>query len=154
AWRARATRSALSMLREPAMSLVEVTSSWGAIAGAWGILVHGGAGDVKEERRPRHVEGCRIAAAAGAEILVAGGSALDAAQRAVEVLEDDPCFNAGTGACLNVDGEIELDAALMEGSALRAGGVCALPPFKNPIAIARAVLEDARHVLYAAEGAE
>ena len=68
-------------------------------------------------------------------------------------LEDDPSFNAGTGACLNADGLIELDACIMEGTGLRAGAVCALPPFTNPIAIARAVLDDGKHVLYAGEGA-
>jgi beta-aspartyl-peptidase (threonine type) len=68
-------------------------------------------------------------------------------------MEDDPCFNAGTGASLNADGLIELDAALMEGRHLRAGAVCALPPFLHPIAIARKVLEEGRHVLYAADGA-
>jgi beta-aspartyl-peptidase (threonine type) len=85
--------------------------------------------------------------------LRAGGSALDAVQRAVEVLEDDPQFNAGTGACLTCDGTIELDASIMDGASLAAGGVCALPPFRNPIAIARAVLREGRHVLYAADGA-
>jgi beta-aspartyl-peptidase (threonine type) len=70
------------------------------------------------------------------------------------MLEDDPSFNAGTGACLNADGLIELDAAIMEGSRLRGGGVCALPPFVHPIAIARAVLDDRKHVLYAGPGAE
>jgi beta-aspartyl-peptidase (threonine type) len=135
-----------------------VTSSWGdAIAPAapgWAILVHGGAGDVAPERVPRHVEGCRAAVAAGAEILRAGGTALDAAQRAVEVLEDDPHFNAGRGACLNDAGAIELDASVMEGTRLRAGAVGALPPFLHPIAIARKVLEEGRHVLYADRGAE
>jgi beta-aspartyl-peptidase (threonine type) len=86
-------------------------------------------------------------------MLRAGASALDAAQHAVLVLESNPCFNAGTGACLNAEGLIELDAALMEGTGLRAGAVCALPPFLHPIAIARAVLDDGRHVLYAGEGA-
>ena len=118
-----------------------------------GVLVHGGAGDLRGERVPSHVYGCRRAAAAGAEVLRAGGSALDAVQRAVEVLEDDPQYNAGTGACLNREGLIELDAAIMDGASLAAGGVCALPPFRNPIAIARAVLRDGRHVLYAGEGA-
>ncbi|HEY8041173.1 MAG TPA: isoaspartyl peptidase/L-asparaginase [Polyangiaceae bacterium] len=130
-----------------------ITASWGAEAGAWGVLVHGGAGDVAAERVAHHVDGCRAAAAAAAGVLRAGGNALDAVERAVATLEDDPSFNAGTGACLNGDGLIELDASLMEGSSLRAGGVCALPPFLNPIAIARAVLEDGRHVLYAGEGA-
>ncbi len=121
--------------------------------GAWSILVHGGAGDVAAERIPLHVAGCERAAAAGAEVLAAGGSAVDAVERAVMVLEADPLFNAGTGACLNADAEIELDAAIMDGSGLRAGGVCALTPFEHPIAIARLVMERTRHVLLAGEGA-
>ncbi|HZU83252.1 MAG TPA: isoaspartyl peptidase/L-asparaginase [Polyangiaceae bacterium] len=131
-----------------------VTASWGGRGGSWAVLVHGGAGDPPASRGSRHVDGCRAAAAAAAEVLRAGGTALDAVERAVIVLEDDPTFNAGTGACLNEEGRIELDAAIMEGSALRAGGVCALPPFVNPIAIARAVLDDGRHALYAGPGAE
>lgn len=131
-----------------------VTYSWSTSEpAAWSILVHGGAGDVPPERRPSHVAGCEVAAAAGAAILAKGGSALDAVQRAVEILEDDPVFNAGTGACLNEDGGIELDAAIMEGASLGAGGVCALPPFQNPIAIARRVMDASRHVLLAGEGA-
>jgi beta-aspartyl-peptidase (threonine type) len=128
-------------------------SSWSDDGSAWAILVHGGAGHVPAERLDRHVDGCRAAAAAAAQVLRGGGSALDAVERAVVVLEDDPSFNAGTGACLNADGLIELDAAIMEGRGLRAGAVCALPPFVHPIAIARAVLDDGRHVLYAGDGA-
>ncbi|HEY1691082.1 MAG TPA: isoaspartyl peptidase/L-asparaginase [Polyangiaceae bacterium] len=130
-----------------------VTASWGAEGGAWSILVHGGAGDVPAERVARHVEGCRAAALAGAEVLRAGGSALDAVERAVVMLEDDPSFNAGTGACLDEDGRIALDASIMEGSKLRAGAVCAMPPFLHPVSVARAVLDDGQHVLYAGEGA-
>jgi len=131
----------------------DLRMSWGAQAGNWAILVHGGAGTVPAEHVLRHVQGCRSAASVAATILRAGGSALDAVESAVVALEDDPCFNAGTGACLNSEGLIELDAALMEGRDLRAGAVCALPPFLHPIAVARAVLDDGRHVLYAAEGA-
>ncbi len=134
-----------------------LTASWGASCGAgagrWALLVHGGAGDVPRASLPAQIAGCRAAAAAAADVLRQGGSALDAAQRAVETLEDDPKFNAGTGGCLNADGDLELDAALMDGRLLRAGAVAALPPFKNPIAIARAALEDARHVLYTGAGA-
>lgn len=130
-----------------------VTGSGGAAVNAeFCIGVHGGAGDPPQASRPGHGEGCAAAAAAGAEILRAGGSALDAVQRAVEVLEDDPRFNAGTGACLTEDGNLELDASIMNGD-LAAGAVCVLPPFLHPIAIARAVLDDGRHVLYASEGA-
>ena len=132
----------------------KVSASWGADAGTWAVLVHGGAGDGAVVHAARLVAGCRAAVDSAAEVLRAGGTALDAVERAVALLEDDPSFNAGTGACLNEDGRIELDAAIMEGSKLRAGGVCALPPFVHPIAIARAVLEDRRHVLYAASGAE
>jgi beta-aspartyl-peptidase (threonine type) len=120
----------------------------------WGVLVHGGAGHVPEERRARHVEGCARASRVGAEVLGRGGSALDAVEAAVRALEDDPSFNAGTGACLNAAGEVEHDASIMSGTDLRAGGVCALTGFANPIAIARAVLEEGRHVLYAAHGAK
>lgn len=103
--------------------------------------------------RAAHVAGCERAAAAGFEILRDGGSALDAVQRAVQVLEDDPLYNAGTGGSLTRAGTLELDAALMDGATLRAGAVCALRPFPSPIAIARRVLDDGQHVLLAAEGA-
>jgi beta-aspartyl-peptidase (threonine type) len=132
---------------------MNVTASWTGGGGGRSVLVHGGAGDVAHARLAVHEAGCRHAAEAGYAVLAQGGSALDAVERAVSILEDNPCFNAGTGACLTREAQLELDASLMEGGALRAGGICALPPFKNPIQIARAVLEDGEHVLYAAEGA-
>jgi beta-aspartyl-peptidase (threonine type) len=141
------------MSQANAGGLRDVTASWGADGGHWAVLVHGGAGDLGADRAEAHIAGCREAAEVAAELLRAGASALDAVERAVSVLEDNPLFNAGTGACLNAEGLVELDAAMMEGGQLRAGGVCALPPFLHPIEIARAVLEDGRHVLYAAEGA-
>jgi beta-aspartyl-peptidase (threonine type) len=119
----------------------------------WTVLVHGGAGDLRPERKAHHAEGCARAAEAGAAVLREGGRALDAVEAAVRALEDDPLFNAGTGACLNEDGLIELDASIMDGANLRGGGVTAMPPFANPISIARAALEDGRHVLYAGHGA-
>ncbi len=128
-------------------------ASWSADGGAWSVLVNGGAGDVAPDQAALHERGCRAAAEVGAAILRAGGSALDAVERAVVALEDDPLFNAGTGACLNEEGLVELDASIMEGTTLRAGGVCALPPFLHPVSIARAVLEEGRHVLYAGSGA-
>jgi beta-aspartyl-peptidase (threonine type) len=117
------------------------------------VIVHGGAGDVRPETRDVMVATAIAAAQAGVARMEAGGSALDAAEAAVVVLEDDPHFNAGTGACLTETGSIELDASIMEGTTLQAGAVAALPPFRNPIRIARSVLEDGRHLLYAAEGA-
>lgn len=132
----------------------KVTEAWGADGGDWSILIHGGAGDVNPNVLEEHIQGCRVAAAEAARVLQGGGSALNAAQRAVEVLEDDPHFNAGTGSCLNVEGRIELDAAIMEGTLLRAGAVGALPPFQHPIAIARMILNEGGHVMFAGEGAE
>lgn len=117
------------------------------------VVVHGGAGSIGAASREAHVRGCERAAERGLAVLLAGGSSLDAVQAAVEVLEDDPLFNAGTGGSLTSAGTLELDAALMEGTTLRAGAVCSLPPFAHPIAIARAVMEKSRHVLFAAEGA-
>ena len=132
----------------------KVTEAWGADGGEWSILIHGGAGDVGPGAIQQHVQGCRFAASEAARVLQGGGSALNAAQRAVEILEDDPHFNAATGASLNAEGYIELDAAIMEGTLLRAGSIAALPPFQHPIAIARTVLNEGGHVMYAGEGAE
>ena len=117
------------------------------------VVVHGGAGDVPRAKRRAHAEVCARAAEVGLAALEDTGSALDAVVRAVEVLENDPRFNAGTGACLTEDGTLELDAAVMDGSSLRLGAVAALPAYENPIRIARAVLEDGQHCLYAGEGA-
>lgn len=127
--------------------------SRGGVFGRWCILVHGGAGNVPEERKALHEEGCRRASKIGADLLRAGGSSLDAVEAAVRALEEDPLFNAGIGACLNADGRVELDASIMEGRELRAGAVCALSSFRAPISIARAALVEGRHVLYAGEGA-
>lgn len=117
------------------------------------LVVHGGAGSVPAARREAHREGCARAAQVGASVLAAGGSALDAVVAAVRALEDDPEFNAGTGACLNEEGVVEHDASVMEGTSLAAGAICALRGFREPIEIARRAMEDGRHVLYAAEGA-
>ncbi len=134
---------------------VEVTFGWGFSqrVPAACVLVHGGAGARGAETLAAEIEGCARASEQAAAILRGGASALDAVQRAVEALEDDPCFNAGTGGSLTEQGELELDASIMEGAALRAGAVCCLPPYRHPVAIARAALEDGRHVLYAAAGA-
>lgn len=136
-----------------ALEPLPVTATWGGGGGSWSVLAHGGAGDVPASSEAAHLEGCRAAAAAAQRILAGGGWALDAVQAAVRVLEDDPHFNAGTGGSLNREGELELDASLMEGTDLRAGSVCSLPPFKNPILVARAVFDEGLHVLYAGAGA-
>jgi beta-aspartyl-peptidase (threonine type) len=100
------------------------------------------------------LEGCKEAALAGWEILKQGRPALDAAEAAVVVLEDNPLFNAGTGSTLNSLGKVEMDAAIMEGNTLAAGAVAAVQGIKNPIKLARRVMEDGRHVLLVCEGAQ
>jgi beta-aspartyl-peptidase (threonine type) len=117
------------------------------------IIVHGGAGPVRDDSLAARLDGCKAAALAGWQILEAGGSALDATEAAVVILEDNPLFNAGTGSTLNSLGKVETDAAIMSSESLRAGAVAALSRIKNPIKLARRVLEDGRHVLLAGEGA-
>lgn len=117
------------------------------------IIVHGGAGPIKDDSLPARLDGCKAAALAGWKILEQGGAALDAAEDAVVVLEDNPLFNAGTGSTLNSLGKVEMDAAIMEGHSLRCGSVGAVSGIKNPIKLARRVMEDGRHVMFASEGA-
>ncbi len=117
------------------------------------VVVHGGAGDIAAERHRRAADGCAVAAAAGFAVLAAGGRALDAVQAAVRVLEDDPEFNAGTGAALTRDGTVELDAAIMDGAGRAVGAIAAVPDLRAPIELARAVLDDGEHVLLAGPAA-
>lgn len=117
------------------------------------IIVHGGAGTVSPERKDIVQVGCKEAALAGWHILQAGGCALDAVEAAVRVLEDNPNYNAGTGACLTREGNIELDAGIMEGHTLRVGAVACVELVKNPISLARKVLESPQ-VLLVGKGAQ
>ena len=117
------------------------------------IIVHGGAGDVAVDRRDNAQAGCKEAALAGYAILQAGGSALDAVEAAVRALEDNPEFNAGTGACLDRNGNIELDAGMMDGPTLRVGAIAGVERIKNPISLARKILAS-EHVLLIGRGAE
>ncbi|MCC6994962.1 MAG: isoaspartyl peptidase/L-asparaginase [Deltaproteobacteria bacterium] len=118
----------------------------------WAIAVHGGAGEVEDEREMGARAGCEAAVAAGQAVLEAGGTALDAVCAAVRVLEDDERFNAGRGAVFNRAGQIEHDAAVMT-DGLRVGACGAVYGVRNPIDLARAVLEDGEHVLLVGEGA-
>src|SRR5438067_6992709 len=118
------------------------------------VLVHGGAGTRPDHDPAPYLAGTRAAAEAGLRVLLQGGSALDAAQAAAVALEDDPSFNAGTGACLTAAGDIELDASCMDGSTLRAGAVACVKTMKNPILAARRVCDDTPHVLLCGPGAE
>jgi beta-aspartyl-peptidase (threonine type) len=118
-------------------------------------VVHGGAGDRAPDGPGEDLAraGCAAAARAGFAILRAGGSALDAVEAAVRILEDDPAFNAGRGSCLTRAGTVEMDAAIMDGDGLRAGAVAAVNRVRHPIALARAVLDDGEHLLLAGAGA-
>jgi len=118
------------------------------------VVVHGGAGTPVDIDPAAYLEGTRRAAQAGLRVLLAGGSALDAAQAAAVVLEDDPTFNAGTGSALTSSGEAELDASLMDGTTLRAGGVACVRTVKNPVLLARRVCDVTPHVLMVSTGAE
>jgi beta-aspartyl-peptidase (threonine type) len=113
------------------------------------IVVHGGAGGLPADgaRLDRMRSGAAAAVEAGHAVLAAGGTALDAVEAAVVVLEDDPEFNAGRGAALTEYGRVELDASMMDGTTRAAGAVAAVRGVRNPIRAARAVLEDGRHVL-------
>ncbi|ACS33916.1 isoaspartyl peptidase/L-asparaginase family protein [Thermococcus gammatolerans] len=117
------------------------------------IIVHGGAGTIrKEERIPKVIEGVRAAVLAGWRELKRG-SALDAVEEAVKALEDNPIFNAGTGSVLTLDGRVEMDAAIMRGKTLEAGAVAGIWGVKNPISVARKVMEKTDHVLLIGDGA-
>ncbi len=117
------------------------------------IIVHGGAGTAAPDRVEIVQAGCKEAARVGWDILEAGGSALDAVEAAVRSLEDDPNFNAGTGACLTTEGNIELDAGMMDGHKFAVGAVTGVELIKNPISLARKVLESP-HVLLSGKGAQ
>jgi L-asparaginase / beta-aspartyl-peptidase len=124
-----------------------------------GIVVHGGAGTMERNKMTPQGEreyraGIENALRAGWEILQRGGSALDATEAAVRIFEDDPLFNAGKGSVFNAAGINEMDAAIMDGKTLKAGAVAAVQHVKNPISLARLVMEKSPHVLMAGEGAE
>jgi L-asparaginase / beta-aspartyl-peptidase len=123
------------------------------------IAIHGGAGAVPRdtlsaERESRYRDGLAAALDLGYDTLEKGGSSLDAVIAAVRTLEDDELFNAGRGAALTREGGAELDAAIMDGRELRAGAVAAVRHVRNPIELARRVMEKSRHVLLVGAGAE
>jgi beta-aspartyl-peptidase (threonine type) len=113
------------------------------------IIVHGGAHAVPPEEESPKKEGCLAAVRAGWEVLESGGSAVDAVEAAIKVLEADASFNAGYGSELNADGQVETDAAIMDGSDLNAGGVGAVQGVRNPIVLARRILESSSTLLVA-----
>jgi beta-aspartyl-peptidase (threonine type) len=125
----------------------------------YALALHGGAGalppqPLSDQRARAFHTGLRRALEAGQAVLERGGAALDAVEATVVVLEDEPLFNAGHGAVLTLDGTAELDAAIMDGQQLRAGAVATVRTVRNPVQLARRVLEDTPHVFLVGEGAE
>jgi beta-aspartyl-peptidase (threonine type) len=124
----------------------------------WSIAVHGGCGSMPQERLAGREDAFRCglerAVRLGAEMLSGGASSLDTVEAVVRLLEDDPMFNAGKGAVFTHEGTIELDAAIMDGKTLACGAIAGVRTVKNPITLARRVMEGTPHVFLAGEGAE
>jgi beta-aspartyl-peptidase (threonine type) len=118
------------------------------------LIVHGGAWPIPDAEVEKCRAGCRAALAAAWPILERGGSALDAVEAAIVVLEEDHVFDAGIGSHLNSAGRVSLDAIVMEGQSLNAGAVAAVERVRNPIRLARKVLESSEHVMLVGAGAE
>lgn len=145
--------AALSVLASSAVAQTAEPST------PWSLAIHGGAGVIERanlspERDVLYRQGLAEALEAGSKVLEQGGSAMDAVEAAVQVLEGNPLFNAGRGAVFTSAGKIELDAAVMDGTNLEAGAVAGLTRTKSPISVARAVMEKSPHVFLIGEGAE
>ena len=118
------------------------------------LVVHGGAWAIPDDMVEGHLHGVRNALGAGWRVLERGGAALDAVEEAVVIMEDDETFDAGRGSFLNRDGKVQLDALIMDGATLRAGGVGCVERVRNPVRAARKILSESPHVYFVAEGAE
>ncbi|HVT96460.1 MAG TPA: isoaspartyl peptidase/L-asparaginase [Acidobacteriaceae bacterium] len=118
------------------------------------LLLHGGAWDIPADQLDAHEQGVFDALQEGWRILERGGSSLDAVEAAVASMENDPAFDAGRGSFLTRDGRVQLDALIMDGATLRAGGVACVERIRNPIQAARLVLDKSPHVYFVGPGAE
>ena len=118
------------------------------------ILVHGGAWAIPDEMVEAHLRGVQAAAAQGWNVLRRGGNSLDAIEAAVVAMEEDETFDAGRGSFLNMDGRVQLDALIMDGATLRAGGVGCVEHIRNPIRAAKKILTESPHVYFVGVGAE
>ncbi|MBR9826134.1 MAG: isoaspartyl peptidase/L-asparaginase [Alphaproteobacteria bacterium] len=138
---------------------VTVSGSWAQESPDWAIVIHGGAGVIERgamtpQREAEYRAAMLAATERGAQVLEAGGSALDAIEASIRGLEDDPLFNAGRGAVFTAAGTNELDASIMDGSNLNAGAIAGVTEIRHPITLARSVMEESRHVMLQGEGAE
>ncbi len=118
------------------------------------LVVHGGAWAIPDDMVEAHLKGVRHALAAGWRVLERGGPALDAVEEAVVIMENDDTFDAGRGSFLNREGRVQMDALIMDGATLRAGGVGCVEHIANPVRAARKILSESPHVYFVAEGAE
>jgi beta-aspartyl-peptidase (threonine type) len=118
------------------------------------LVIHGGAWAMPDDMVDAHIRGVNHALAAGWHVLDRGGSALDAVEEAVVIMEDDETFDAGRGSFLNRDGKVQLDALIMDGATLRAGGVGCVERLRNPVRAARKILGESPHVYFVGQGAE
>ena len=141
------------------LALCAVGAPAAAAESRWSLAVHGGSGvlersDLTPEKEKAYRAGLDAALEAGAKVLKSGGSSLDAVEAVVRTLEDNPLFNAGKGAVFTAEGRNELDASIMDGATLKAGAVAGVTGTRNPISLARAVMEKSPHVMLAREGAD
>jgi beta-aspartyl-peptidase (threonine type) len=118
------------------------------------ILVHGGAWAIPDDMIDAHLRGVEAAAEQGWQVLQKGGNSLDAIEAAVVAMEEDETFDAGRGSFLNVDGRVQLDALIMDGATLRAGGVGCVEHIRNPVSAAKKILTESPHVYFVGTGAE
>ena len=118
------------------------------------IVVHGGAGRWHPERSQAGLEGVKKAAKTGFDVLKRGGSAVDSVMEAVAVMEDEGAFNAGYGSSLNIEKHVEMEASIMDGKTLQAGAVGLLKEIKNPVRLAKIIMDRTDHILVVGEGAE
>jgi beta-aspartyl-peptidase (threonine type) len=118
------------------------------------LVIHGGAWAMPDDMVDAHIHGVTNALAVGWRVLAQGGTALDAVEEAVVIMEDDETFDAGRGSFLNRDGKVQLDALIMDGATLRAGGVGCVERLRNPVRAARKILSESPHVYFVGQGAE
>ena len=141
------------------LMIAAATTAQQPAAHRWAIVLHGGAGVIERatmsaESEKAYRASMAKATEAGAQVLDKGGSSLDAVEAAIRILEDDPLFTAGRGADFAADGRNELDAAIMDGSSMKAGAVGDVTRTRHPISLARAVMEKSPHVFLVGQGAD
>jgi len=142
-----------------AAAVTPVPGGGGVATAKWALAIHGGAGviergDLTPDKEAGYRAGLNAALVAGQRVLSSGGSSLDAVEATIRVLEDNPLFNAGRGAVFTAEGRNELDASIMDGASLKAGAVAGVTRTRNPISLARAVMQSSPHVMMARDGAD